>query len=266
MKKLVWILIGMISLVHGQTQERLVKPNRFELSAGYKLGVPMGHMGHYIQRGHGFMIQGFFKPNSKFPIWIGGNLDVIVYGSKKTPQEYVFSDGTVANTTVDVSSSISTYQLLLKYPFHISQTIEPYVMLGMGGASFSTDLYIEDPRYEDECVALEQEHLHRSKTYAITPSLGAKFNISKHRSVFIDFNVGYSLGSEVSFMNPTLGEDMTNPNHNHNAHAVNGEVVTPYYVDFINRRTQVVHKHHVGNIYHSTFQMLNLRIGIGMNF
>lgn len=259
MKK-VALLIG-IMLGWANAQES-IQNEKVELLLGYKMGVPTGDMGYYIHRGHGITFHAMFKPTPKFPLWVGGNIDFIIYGSHKTPQEYVFPDNTVANVDVNVSSSIVFYQLALKYPFFRKSSIEPYAMLRMGGAAFTTDLYIEDPRYEDECVALEQEHLHSSRTFCLTPTLGSKIYLSKHNAFFVDFNVGYSFGGEVSFMNPTLGEDMSNPAHNHTEHG-NSEA-TPYYVDFVNRRTQVVHKHHVGNIYRSTLQMVNLRLGIGM--
>ncbi len=262
MKKIIFFSLLIFNLLNAQENEWNKK---LELVFGYKMGVPSGDMGFYIRQGHGIIFQGLFKPNNKFPFWIGGNIDYIIYGSKNTRQEYVFPDNTVANVDVNVNSSITSYQLVLKYQIPIKSMIEPYAMLRMGGSSFTTNLYIEDPRYDDECVALEQEHLHNSKTFNITPALGTKIYLSKTKNCFVDFNTGYSVGGEVSFMNPTLGEDMSNPTHIHNIKQGNSEA-TPYYVNFINRRTQVIHKHHVGNIYQSTFQMLNLRLGVGMNF
>lgn len=259
MKKIVFFIILIItSSLNAQDAQK-----KFELLAGYNMGVPTGDLGFYIRQGHGFTLQGMFKPTPNFPLWIGGNFDMIVYGSKKTPQQYVFPDNTVANVDVNVNSSIISYQLALKYPFPVKSLIEPYAMLRMGGSTFSTDLYIDDPRYEDECVPLEQDHLHSSSTFNVTPALGSKIYISKTKSFYIDFSAGYTIGGEVSFMNPTLGEDMSNPAHHHTQQG-NSEA-TPYYVDFINRRTQVIHKHHVGNIYQSTFQMMNLKLGIGFN-
>ncbi len=259
MKKILFFILVVFSSLNAQELDK-----KLEIVAGYKMGVPSGDLGFYIRQGHGVIFQAMFKPKN-FPLWIGGNIDYIIYGSKKTPQEYVFPDNTVANVDVNVNSSIASYQLALKYQFPVKSMIEPYAMLRMGGASFNTNLYIEDPRYDDECVALEQEHLHSSRTFNITPALGTKIYFSNAKNFFVDFNAGYSIGGEISFMNPTLGEDMSNPTHSHNTKQGNSEV-TPYYVDFINRRTQVVHKHHVGNIYQSTFQMLNLRLGLGINF
>lgn len=260
MKKILFFTVFLlINLLYSQENTQV---HRWELSLGYKMGVPMGDLGFYIQRGHGMLFQILFKPTQKFPLWIGGNADYIIYGSKTTPQQYVFPDNSVANVDVDVNSSIFVYQLALKYPFLNKSLFEPYLMLRMGGTSFDTNLYIEDPRYDDECVALEQEHLHNSKTYSITPSIGSKIYFNKKQHTFLDFNVGYTAGGEVTFMNPTLGENMTSVNHQN--HATGDSDAQPYYVDFINRRTQVVHKHHVGNVYQSTFQMLNLRLGLGI--
>jgi len=258
MKNLIILILFSYSLVSAQE----VLTNTIELAAGYKLGIPSGDMGVYIRQGHGFYFQGMFKPKPKLPLWIGANFDMLIYSSKTTRQEYVFPDNSVSNVDVNVSSSIYSYQMAFKYVFTDKNLIEPYAMLRMGGTTFSTDLYIEDPRYPDECVALEREHLHKSRTFNITPALGSRVFFNKSKFLFLDFSVGYTLGGDVTFMVPTLGEDMSNPVHDHSNHS-NGET-QPYLVDFINRRTQVVHKHHVGNIYKSTFQMIQARIGIGI--
>ncbi len=266
MKKLFVFLVIWANILNGQNAG---KGSIMELSAGYKMGVPTGNLGNYIRNGHGIVFQGMFKPSQKLPLWIGGNLDFLIYGTTSTPQEYVFPDGSVANVDVNVTSSITSYQLATKYHFPISSLFQPYAMLRMGGSTFSTLLYIEDPRYQDECVALEQEHLHKSHTFNLTPALGSRIYFNEQKFLFLDFNVGYTYGGEISFMNPTLGENMNqSPNHNQHSYntAINGEAAQPYYVNFLNRRTQVVHKHHVGNIYESTFNMLQLRLAIGITF
>ncbi len=236
---------------------------RLEMVVAYKMGIPSGNMGYYIHQGHGFSLQMMAKPKTKIPLWIGGNLDFLIYGSHTTPQLYTFPNGSTANVDVNVNSTIVSYQLAMKYQFPIHQRIEPYAMLRMGGASFTTNLYIDDPSNGDECVALEQDILHKSNTFNLTPALGSRIFFDKYKFLFLDFNVGYTLGGEVSFMIPTKGEDMTQQPH-HNL-STNSEA-QPYYADFINRNTQIIHKHHVGNIYNATFKMIQLRLGIGINF
>lgn len=257
-KKVFLVAIIMIVSQQGYGQETLPVSKTIDMYAGYEMGLPVsgGNLSK-IGSTHGFNM-GFAVKPKKLPIWIGGHLGIGFYYFDSKPQTYKFTDGSVTETTVDISSTVLNYQLLFGYDFlrNNSSKLEPYANLMLGGAKFSSYYYINNPNDPDGCEPLEQDVIHSSKTFAITPGLGVRYFPCNSRNFYANLNVGYSLGGELDFMLPTDGHDS---NHNHVPQ--NGE--QPFYVDFRNRVTQVVHRHAVGYIYTDVYRMLNIRLTVG---
>jgi hypothetical protein len=131
----------------------------------------------------------------------------------------------------------------------------------LGYTQFNTELNIYDPDEDDHCEPVEHEVLYKDGTFTGVFGAGAKFDLAKifnameAGKLYVDCSINYTEGGQVRYMN----SDATQ----HHATTTDGGHVM---ADFINTQTQVVHKHHVGNLYESRVKMTELRFGFTFNF
>ncbi len=82
------------------------------------------------------------------------------------------------------------------------------------------------------------------------------FKKMQRGNFYIDLSSNILQGGRVNFMN----EDPPQAAGSHNMTTRVEEVTAP----FINTQTQVVHAHHVGYLYNTFVQMMDVRLGMSM--
>jgi hypothetical protein len=123
-------------------------------------------------------------------------------------------------------------------------------------------LYIENPDDPDGCRPLENKALLSDGAFSISGGGGIRWDLS---SVFkgtakdkflVDLSVLYTQGGSVQYMNVNIP---ATPEH-HSTPATDN--VSTYNARFINPANQIVHEHHVGDVYQSYIQMMEFKLGI----
>ena len=222
----------------------------------YIFGAPQGEMALNIRQSHaisGLLL--YQLPQS--PLAIGLELGYAGYGSQTTNQPYQLSNGQELNAEVNVTNAITSTQLVTQVNLlPVGSKVTPYIQGKIGMSVYSTKLAIEDPRanHTTECpVPLETDILARDIAFTGNLGLGARYNVFDH--IYLDFNVGYTFGSNVDYMSvkPPTG-----------AQSTNGQDVNIAFAS--EAQPDVVTEYHVGNLYNSSVEFLEMRIGIGFNF
>jgi hypothetical protein len=235
-----------------------------ELSASYSFFSPQQQMGRFIQQAHGLQVQGLYLiPNSRFAV--GGSAGLNTYGSQSTRQTYRFSDGSSTETDVEVSNNFINFNLVGRADLLTSGAVIPYVTGQAGYNFYYTSLYIADPNDVDGCKPLENESLTKDGAFSVTGGAGVRWDLSTvlkkvgRNRFFVDFSANYTEGGRVSFMNVNIPAD---PDPVAHQHPVSRGDATPFSTRFINPTNQVVHEHHVGDVYTSPIQMLSFKLGV----
>ena len=228
------------------------KGQNFEAGLNYLFSIPRGPMQNTIRNANGFSADNYFTPKGKrysFGIEMNFNL----YGHDKTRQTYTMDNGSKAPMDIVVENSFFNFMLAGRY--YLSEgNIQPYVTGKIGYSFFRTDLMIYDPDDFDHCEPIDADIL--SKDGSILVSFGAGLRLDllpkeKPGRFFLNLSTNYSAGGNVDYMNV----DVPNNNQNYATHT------SDVYAQFINTQTQVVHAHHVGNVYSSPIELLDFRIG-----
>ncbi|MBX2916578.1 MAG: hypothetical protein KF856_15015 [Cyclobacteriaceae bacterium] len=248
---LTFLLIGVSVAMFGQS--------RMEWSAGYTFASPSGKMQQNIRQGHGVTL-GLHRVLPEKRMSVGLDMNFTIYGSDETRQLYTFDDGTTANMDVRVTNSFMNLMASVRYNLTTGKKVTPYVGLRSGYSWFRTNLSIYDPNDWDDCAPVETALLHKDGTLAYAAGGGIQYDLShifKRLSTgVLNLNVSafYTQGGMVNYMNTDApAHHQTTPPPNH---------VSDFTADFINTQTQVVHKHHIGNVYSSLFKMTDFRITI----
>jgi len=230
----------------------------YEFGLGYAYASPIGTMNKNIKQGNGFTLDFYLTPEKVNRLSFGMDLGVIFYGHDKSLQEYTFSDGTVANMNIVVDNYFTNLMIGARYYLMDveGKNIKPYVLLKGGYSWFRTDLNIYDPDDSDSCEPVDADLLLKDGTFSFSGGAGFHWDLS---SVFkkkapnrLLFNVGanLTLGGQVNYMN-TDAPSQNHTNHNH----------SDVMAEFVNTQTQVVHEHHVGYVYTSYLEMVEIRAG-----
>ena len=222
----------------------------------YIFGAPQSEMALNIRQSHA--ISGLLLHQlPKSPLAIGLEFGYAGYGSQTTNQPYQLSNGQELNAEVNVTNSITSTQLVTQVNLlPVGSKITPYIQGKIGMSVYSTKLTIEDPRanHTSECpVPLETDILARDIAFTGNLGLGARYNILDN--IYFDFNVGYTFGTNVDYMSvktPRRGQST-------NAQDVNIAFASEAQPD-------VVTEYHVGNLYNSSVEFLEIRVGIGIYF
>jgi hypothetical protein len=227
-----------------------------EMGLGYTYTAPLATMKQNIKQGNGINLNFYFIPEKNQRFAYGFDINYTVYGHDKSRQQYEFSDGTTARMDVIVNNSFLNLMAGARY-FVFDPTerrVKPYVTVKAGYSFFTTNLNIYDPDDNDHCEPVDTDILMKDGTFVASGGVGFQWDLN---SIFKGlasnqflFNAGanLTLGGRVTYMNTDP------PKHNSNP-------MTDVNAQFINTQTQVVHEHHVGYVYSSYVEMVEIRGG-----
>ncbi len=229
------------------------KGQKFELGTGYVFSVPRGSMQSNIQYANGFNIDFHFTPGEK-RYSFGMEMNVNMYGHDKTRQTYILDDGSSAPMDIIVNNNFYNVMLTGRY-FLMNGKIKPFITGKVGYSFFNTDLSIYDPDDMDHCEPVENNVLSRDGTIIFSAGAGLRWELLPKKTpglLFMNLAANYSAGGKVNYMN------VDGPSHSHTAHT------SDVYVKFINTQTQIVHDHHVGNVYSSPLELMDFRLSVSI--
>lgn len=251
MGKLPILITFVLLFAFGSTQGQW---NR-EWSMGYTFANPMGKMKFNINQGHGVVLDFYLvSPDGRYSL--GTDFNYTIYGYDQSMQDYVFPDGTLAQADVHVSNSFLNWTVAARYNLMVNRVITPYVGAKVGYAWYRTDLNIYDPDDLDNCAPLDRDILMKDGTMIVSLGGGIQYDLAHvfkklEANVFLlNLSAYYTQGGQVSYMNAD------GPEHHTTSTDRTGEVTA----DFINTQTQIVHQHHVGNLYSSYARMMDFRL------
>lgn len=220
----------------------------------YTYMAPVGDMQHYIKRGHGIAADFYLcRVNSRFAF--GAELTYTIYGHDKSRQLYTFDDGTSANMDIVVDNTITNLMVGARYYLREATLLRPFLSAKAGYAWFRTDLNIYDPDEYDHCKPVDNDVLLKDGTLVVSTGAGVHYDLSSlfrkmNPGIFIfSLNANLVLGGQVNYMNTDA------PHHQ----APSNNDVT---ARFMNTQTQVVHEHHVGYVYRSYAELVEVRAGV----
>ena len=224
-----------------------------EFGFAYNYMAPLGGMSDYIKQGNGIVLDYYLsREGSRFVY--GTELSYTIYGHDKSSQLYTFSDGTTANMDIVVDNTITNLLFGARYFLREPAAFRPFITAKAGYAWYRTNLNIYDPDDFDNCEPVDRDVLLKDGTLVISAGAGFQYDLSgmfkkleTNRFIFT-LNANLVLGGQVNFMNTDA------PTH----HAPSKNDV---YANFINTQTQVVHKHHVGYVYTSNAELVEIRAG-----
>lgn len=228
---------------------------------GYGFSLPTGGMKPYIKNGHGANFNVLFEAPSK-RIATGVELGFTGYGHSKSTQEYSFDDGSTAMMNVIVNNNYLNLMATTRLYFITDGPVRPYATFKAGYTWFMTNLKIVDPDDTDSCEPVESNMLSHDGTLAYSAGGGVSIDMAwifkkmQRGNFYIDLSSNILQGGRVNFMN----EDPPQAAGSHNMTTRVEEVTAP----FINTQTQVVHAHHVGYLYNTFVQMMDVRLGMSM--
>jgi hypothetical protein len=219
----------------------------------YNYIAPVGNMQQYVKRGHGVAADFYVcRENSRFAF--GAELSYTVYGHDKSRQLYTFDDGTTANMDIVVDNTITNLMVGGRFYLRKATVLRPYLSARAGYAWFRTDLNIYDPDEYDHCKPVDRDVLLKDGTLVVSTGAGVHYDLSSlfrkmDSGIFIfTMNANLVLGGKVNYMNTDAP---------HHPPPTNNDVTAR----FINTQTQVVHEHHVGYVYRSYAELVEVRAG-----
>ena len=222
-----------------------------EAGFSYSYSNPTGLMHETINGGHGVLLDFYMAPKD-IPVALGMEVSYNIYGQNKTTQEYTFDNGIVAPMDIVVSNNFTNVLLAGRY-YLLQGRMQPYLSGKLGYSFYFTSLNIYDPNEMDQCAPIDSDRLYKDGSWIGSIGGGVQWDIRKEKNpgfLMLNLSVNLVQGGRVSYMNVDA------PNHNHATHT------SDVYARFINTQTQVVHEHHVGNVYTSWVQMMDFRLGL----
>lgn len=231
-----------------------------EFGLNYVYANPVGGMGHNIQQGHGIGLNyGWVHPDGRFAV--GLDISFVQYGRDKSRQQYTLDDGTVAPMDIIVSNLFMNLMAYSRWYLTTRGLFRPYLAGKFGYSHFNTDLGIYDPDDRDHCKPVDSEVLYDDGTIAAALGAGTKIDMASvfkkmpRGKFYIDGSINFMQGGKVRYMN-------ADADTHHHTGASGGDQVR---AQFLNTQTQIVHEHHVGNLYQSPVQMIDVRVGFSMS-
>jgi hypothetical protein len=241
-----------------------------QISLYYQYNNPLPAMGATLTQAHGFGFDGLLQTRCK-NFYAGLTSSFSFYGMKREPITIITPDSATLNTHLRISNYFFQIGAAGRYilPLHFDR-FQPYIEGKVNGIFFQTELIIEDPEDLSNCEPLQSDLLTKDANIAATLNFGFDFRLSKIHTAFSEESTpsnlyffmsgGFTIGGKVSYMNVE-----TEPTHFHQQASQQPDK-NPYYVDFINTQTQVVHQHHVGYVYTSPVRMMEIKGGIILRF
>ncbi|MDL5047936.1 hypothetical protein QQ054_18120 [Oscillatoria amoena NRMC-F 0135] len=239
------------------TFSALAQSTQAEMGFGYTYTAPVNTMKQNISGGNGFTMDYYIIPANNKRLALGTDFNFTIYGYDKSRQEYTFGDGTIAPMDIIVNNTFMNIMLGGRYyitPIE-GKAIRPYLNVRGGYAWFRTNVNIYDPDDTDHCKPVDRDLLMKDGTLTISGGGGLHWDLSsifKRRppdTFLFNLSANLTLGGRVTYMNT----DGPEPGHAHQT--------TDVTARFINTQTQVVHEHHVGYVYSSFVEMVELRAG-----
>jgi hypothetical protein len=211
-------------------------------------------MSQTIKQAHGMVMDFYARPKGK-NYMLGTEISINGYGFDKSTQTYTFPDGTTAPMDIHVSNS--TINVLAGGRYYLSEkSVRPFISGRFGYSNYSTTLSVFDPDEGDDCAPLDSEVLKRDGSLIFSAGGGIQIDLRPKKdpgTLLLMLSSNYSSGGKVDYMN-------VDANNRHTPTAKKSDV----YMRFLNTQTQVVHEHHIGNIYSNVIEMIDFRIGITM--
>lgn len=232
---------------------------RSESSFQYSFTAPQGSMHRNIERGHGIAIS-FLKSIRKTPLFIGLEINASQYGSSRTRQTYTFDDGTAADMDIIVGNDFTNAMFSARYYPLSTANVQPYFSGKFGYSLFSTSLSIYDPNDRDHCAPVENDLLQHDGTFVsslgagVLTDLSSVFRTLNKNMLLFEIGVNYTRGGRVQYMNANKPDG---PMHTQPSDVT---------ADFINTQTKIIHAHHVGYLFSSTLEMIEIRAGLVYRF
>ncbi|HMP99211.1 MAG TPA: hypothetical protein PKC24_05470 [Cyclobacteriaceae bacterium] len=230
-----------------------------EIGFAYNFMKPYENMQEHIQRGHGFSLDYYFHPKNK-RFAAGLELNYNLYGRDKSRQVYTFPDNSTGEADIVVYNNFSTLMLGGRYYLGKSGTFQPFINAKLGYAWLSTELNIYDPADWDQCEPLDREVLLRDGTPSSAFGAGFQIDLDKKRpnTFMLQMQSNMLLGNHVKYMSVRAPVNQA-PHQQHNQ-------PDEVRARFINNQTQIVHEHHVGNVYSNLLRTLDFRLGFSYRF
>jgi hypothetical protein len=224
-----------------------------EFGMGYTFSSPQGTMKENIQYANGLHMDFYFNPGEK-RYALGMELAVNMYGHDKTRQTYTLDDGSTAPMDIVVNNNF--FNVMVGGRYYLRQgNWQPFVTGKLGYSFYSTDLNIYDPDDKDHCEPVENDVLKKDGSLIFSAGAGLRCDLLPKKNpgvLFLNVSANYTAGGKVNYMN------VDGPTHSHTAHT------SDVYAKFINTQTQIVHEHHVGNVYSSLIELMDFRLGFSV--
>lgn len=237
---------------------------QFEMGIHYFVSAPLGVIGQNIQPVNNFEITGYSRIKAADRrLFAGAEISFGEYAHKSQETTFISEDGSATTTTVDFSSSVRNYHAIAGYHFTKCTAIVPYVIIKAGISNFNTSIFIEDPDDHHSCHPLEARNLFCDVAFSGGLGAGVKIDASKvfknwgrGRSWF-DLSANYLYGSQIDYVNiKYLAPGQEGPNRQ----------TKELNVQFIDITTQYIHEHQVAQVYTSSINFLDFKVGIVKTF
>jgi hypothetical protein len=224
-----------------------------EFGVNYVFSLPQGYMKENMTQAHGAIFNYYYTPSGA-RYSIGLDFSANIYGHDRTEQTYTFEDGITAPMDIVVNNNF--YNIMLTgRQFLGRKKIQPYVNAKLGVSIYATQLNIYDPDDTDQCEPVDSDVLKRDAALIFSAGGGIRWEMLPKKQpgrYFFDLSANYSSGGRINYMNVDA------PANSHSNHT------SDVYAKFINTQTQVVHDHHIGNVYTGVIEQIDIRFGVTM--
>jgi hypothetical protein len=231
------------------------QPKGMEMGLSFIGSAPQGSMRENMTVAGGLSMDFYFTPATN-RYALGLEMSVNGYGYDKTRQTYNFSDGSSAPMDIIVNNNFFNFMLAGRH-FLSQGKVRPYINAKAGYSVYSTSLNIYDPDEFDHCEPVDSDVLKRDGAIIFSAGGGVRWEMLPKKNpgrFFLNLSANYTSGGKVDYMNADA------PKHSHTNHT------SDVYMEFLNTQTQVVHEHHVGNVYTSLVELIDFRFGVTMRF
>ncbi len=237
---------------------------QFQLGFNYMFSAPIGTLGENIQPVNSFTMSGAANLKANKHFVLGGEISIGTYAHTKQKQTYTSpSDGQSTTTDVDFNSNLYNYHVIAGYEFTLCTNVIPYVTAKVGGSSFSTEILIQDPNDPHSCEPLDQQTAFHDAAFSAGAGAGVRvdagsiFNKSRKGRVWFNFSADYLWGTSLDYINVKyLSPDQKSQN------LVSREVSAR----FVDVHTNEIHEHNIAQVYNSSINLLNFKIGVIRTF
>lgn len=240
------------------------QPNALHI--GYQGSLPQGMMKNGWNSGHGLHM-GYSRAVKGLPeLSFGGTMGYGLYASKRQPQQYVFRDGSITNTHVNLSSSLYSFAGTTRYTFLPRQPITPFVEVQAGIFGMVSSFYIEDPTDPMGCRALEASSVVDDATFFGSVGTGFTFNLSKPDAASrhqLQVGVWSARGGTLEYANMSrvVHRDHNNglPNVGNGTAGLRGNP-QPLMATFVNVTNNELHRHSIAEVYNHKLRLLQVQV------